>query len=92
MTPRDQQHLAYWLGTGCSLAEVEAVDKIGIVGNVRFSERARDWFRLIWTWSAPRFEGLAGFKHDRAYAKLGRERYNRRIQRIKQLGERLCQS
>lgn len=92
MTPRDRQQLSIWLETGASLNDVETVDRIGLVGNPRFTERARDWFRLIWTWSAVRFAGEAGRKHDRAYARLGREVYNRRIQRIKQLGERLCRS
>lgn len=85
MNCKDRQHLNYWLNAGLSLNEVEKVDRVGLVGNVRFSERARDWFRFFHTWGAQRFAGIAGQKHDRAYAALGSEGYKRRIQRVNRL-------
>jgi len=55
----------------------------------RLDAAALRWFVFLWTWSAPRFTGAAGRWHDQAFARLGVERYQRRIQRVRALGARL---
>lgn len=43
----------------------------------------RDWrlFKLLWTWSAPRFGGIAGRAQDRLYSPCGATALERRITR-----------
>jgi hypothetical protein len=55
----------------------------------RLDAAALRWFVFLWTWSAPRFTGAAGHRHDWALARLGVERYRRRVQRVRALGARL---
>lgn len=86
---RDQNTLATWLRTGMNLADVERIERHGLVGNARFSERTRDWFKFLWTWAAPRFSGAAAKKHDRAYKRLGKLGYDRRIARVQELVKKL---
>lgn len=85
MPPKDVCTLIGWLRNGVSLSVVESIPRHGLVGNERFSERARDWYRFFWTWSAFR----SGVEHDRAYQALGRDGYWRRIDRCKALLNRL---
>lgn len=47
------------------------------------------WFKFFWRWSAPRFAGVAGWRHDRAFDKLGFELYHKRIDRVKRMIARL---
>jgi hypothetical protein len=50
----------------------------------------RDWreFQFFWLWAAPRFGGDAGRRHDRAHARLGDQRYWRRLARVRALLDR----
>lgn len=89
LTSRDQATLAGWLRTRRTLHEVESINRLGLVGNARFSERTRDWFKFLWTWSAPRFAGPEGRRHGRAWDRLGRLKYDRRIERVQKLVQRL---
>lgn len=45
----------------------------------------RDWryYMLCWLWTAERFGGWQGQRHERAYARLGSELYQRRIARAR---------
>lgn len=88
MAPRDVCTLIGWLRGGVSLNVVESIPRHGLVGNARFSERARDWYRFFWMWSAFRSHPA----HDRAYQALGRDGYWRRIDRCKALLNRLKQN
>lgn len=90
MTMRDRIILAGWLRAGLSLAEVEAIPRIGLVGNERFSEAARRAYILIWSWSAPRMAGWAGAEQDRLYSKAGKALYQRRIERANGWAKRLA--
>mgnify|MGYP001263580501 CR=1 FL=1 len=85
LAPRDVCTLIGWLRGGVSLTVVESLPRYGLVGNARFAERARDWYRLFWMWSAFRSHPT----HDRAYQALGRDGYWRRIARCKALLNRL---
>ena len=60
-----------------SLAEVERSYYNGYV-----SEEVWRRFLFLWTWGTARFGGIYGARHDRAYAKLGRSAYERRIARV----------
>lgn len=83
MHPADMEQLACWLRSRASLADVERAQQYGLVGNQRFTEDAVRAYKLLWLWSAPRFGGEAGARHDEAYTKLGGSLYSRRIERAK---------
>jgi hypothetical protein len=89
MQIKDRLQLAVWLKSSASLAAVEQVCRFGLVENERFTEQAPRAFRLLWTWSAPRFSGEAGRLQERAYTKLGAARYNRRFERAKKFAQTL---
>jgi hypothetical protein len=86
---RDKEQLARWLASRATLAEVESVSSVGLVGNVRFSERARDAYSFLWRWSAQRFAGTAGAAQDRFYALHGADALTRRIARVRRVAVRL---
>lgn len=46
------------------------------------------WYCFFWTWTAARFGGAAASRQDRAYKRLGKTAYFRRIERAKMLYER----
>jgi len=50
-----------------------------------------DWYRFFWTWSAHRFSTVerSGPRQERAYERLGRDRFERRIARVRRLIARL---
>lgn len=54
MNLKDRNQVAIWLQSGASLREVEQTSPFGLVQNLRFTERARRTYRLIWTWSTHR--------------------------------------
>lgn len=83
MLMRDRIQLGYWLRGNASLADVENAGAIGLVENVRFTERARSKFRFVWAWSTERFEGRAGAAQERFYKLHGMAALNRRISRVK---------
>lgn len=90
MLIKDQIVLRNWLRSGATLAEVESVSQFGLVDNERFTEQARRAYKLLWTWSAPRFAGVAGMKQDRAYARIGGDRLRRRFERCNRIIAKLC--
>jgi hypothetical protein len=85
MSCKDREQLRRWLVSKASLTEVESVESIGIVGNIRFTDQALRAYKLLWTWSAPRFTGSAGFRQERFYRKRGAAALNRRFERCKAL-------
>lgn len=89
MNMQDRLQVATWLRSGASLSEVENTPRIGLVGNVRFSENAVRLFRLLWLWSAYRFGGFAGAEHDAVYKACGKDFYNRRIDRCQAIIEKI---
>lgn len=80
MQIKDRITLANW--KNASLSEVENVPAIGLVGNERFTPRAKRTFRLMHEWGAERFSSRA---QDRFYALHGRAAYLRRIARVQRL-------
>lgn len=48
------------------------------------------WYLFFWTWGAARFGGTAAHKQDRAFAKLGREAFERRRARVRAMRARLA--
>jgi hypothetical protein len=89
MLMKDQIVLRNWLRSGATLAEVESVSRFGLVDNERFTEQARRAYKLLWTWSASRFAGVAGLKQERAYARLGSDGLRRRFERCNRIIARL---
>lgn len=89
LTPKDRQQIAAWLNSGASYNDVVNAPRIGLVENERFSERAREVYIWLWTWSAHRFEGSAGRKQSDIYYRYGMAGLNRRIERVKRIIERL---
>lgn len=84
LSMQDSRILCGWVAGRASLADVESVDPIGIVGNVRFSERARRRFRLIWEWSAFRYSSRA---QDVFWNRHGRDAFYRRMARVRRMAE-----
>jgi len=89
MLMKDTIALGNWLRSKATLAEVESVSQYGLLDNERFTEQARRAYRLLWTWSAPRFGGIAGLKQERAYARLGADGLRRRFERCNRIIARL---
>ncbi len=89
MTPTETMILRGWLTSHASLGEVLRAQRLGLLGNERFNERTRDWFVLLWTWSAPRFGSIAGQLQDRYYNRCGKAAYERRIARCQKLIQRI---
>ncbi|MBM5458595.1 hypothetical protein H8F21_13580 [Pseudomonas sp. P66] len=81
MELKDRIQLARWLKCGATLAEVEDASHVGLVDNTRFTAVAVRAYKLLWTWSAPRFVGEAGHVQERYYDRCGRAAYNRRLER-----------
>lgn len=82
---QDQNALANWIGGGASLGDVLSASSIGIVGNVRFTERARRRYVAIWTWSAYRMGGIYAAKQDRFWNLHGKVAFERRMARAQTL-------
>lgn len=80
-TKRHEDRAACERAAHCTLSYYDATQ--------RLDSAALRWFRFIWRWSAPRFTSDAGMLHDQAFARLGRERYQRRIQRVRAFAARL---
>lgn len=55
MDMQDTQRVATWLQSGATLDEVLNAPRIGLLGNVRFSDAAVRAFCLIHKWSDYRF-------------------------------------
>lgn len=91
MRAKNAEQLRVWIVSRATLADVERAERVGIVGNERFSERARDWFRFVWTWSAPRFTGRAGQLQERYFARCGYAALLRRFERVRAIAARLVQ-
>jgi hypothetical protein len=51
--------------------------------NGGMSESAWRRYKFFWTWTDCRMGGVIGWRHDRAYRKLGSRRYWRRINRVR---------
>lgn len=81
----DQQVLHMWLTVKLSLADVEAAAEIGLVGNERFTQKAKHAYFHLWTWSADRFDGEAGRLQDAYYKRFGAQRLKKRIERCNRL-------
>ncbi len=86
MHPRDLVQLQVWLRSNASLADVESVERFGLLDNERFTEQARRAYRLLWEWSACRLSSEA---QARFYAKCGEAALLRRIDRAKSILSRL---
>lgn len=89
MNIKDKLQAYAWIQAGCSWYEVDNIQPIGLVGNVRFTSDAKRLFFLLWAWSAPRFSGRAGILQDRAYQTGGIAAVNRRIARCNRIIERI---
>lgn len=89
MEMKDKIQLQRWVASGASLAEVESVSRFGLVDNERFTERAREVYRWLWTWGAPRFSGTANAMQERVYAKHGMPALNRRYARVSRILARI---
>lgn len=77
MEMKDILAVSIWLRGRCSLADVEAADPTGLLGNTRFTPQAVRLYRLLWLWSGFR----SGPEHDRAWERLGSVGYARRLAR-----------
>lgn len=89
MNMKDTLQLSNWINSRASLADVESVDRYGIVGNERFTESARRAYVLIWQWSAHRFSGSIGARQGMLWNRHGRDFVERRIQRCKRLTDKI---
>lgn len=81
LTLQDKQQVAHWLRGGATLAEVRSIPAVGLVGNVRFTERARDLYTHLWGWSAHRCTGFYCVMQDKLFARGGLSAVDTRIAR-----------
>jgi hypothetical protein len=79
---RDSVVLSNWLAGNATLSEVNALSSVGLVGNVRFSEKARNRYIYYWVWSTVRFSGLPGMLQEAFYKRHGLDGLNRRFARV----------
>lgn len=63
-----------------SLSQAQDLRQRGVI-----SDRVYGHYCFLWLWSAPRFD----YRHEEFYRKFGKERYWRRISRVKTLVEEL---
>lgn len=89
LTPDERQTLQRWLRTNVSLHDIQQFDHVGLVGNVRFTNRCKRIYALLWTWSAPRFFSSAGEWQDACHRKNGQEFINKRMARCSAIIEAL---
>ena len=82
---KDRSVLATWLSAKLTLDDVESLQSTGLVENVRFTERARDVYFVLWTWSADRFHGESGRLQDEYVKRFGLQRLKKRLERCNQL-------
>jgi hypothetical protein len=89
LSPRDSERLATWLQTA-TYAEVKSVEATGLVENLRFGPRTKDWYFLIWDWAASHMGGEIADTQDALWNKWGGDFVIRRIARCKRMvSERL---
>ena len=86
MNSKDKQVLITWLVSKASLNEVENTARIGLVGNVRFSENAVRWYKFIWEFSCHRLSSTA---QDMLYNKHGLKALHRRFNRVNRIVSKL---
>lgn len=89
LSMKDRIQIARWLKSGATLDEVLNAPRFGLVENERFSERAREVYIWLWTWSAHRFEGKAGRQQNDIYCKYGMAGLYRRFARVNRIIENL---
>jgi hypothetical protein len=85
MNNKDKQQLRHWICSNASYNDVINASRFGLVENERFTERAREVFIFLWTWSAHRFEGAAGKLQNDIYYYHGMQGIDRRIARIQRI-------
>lgn len=90
MEMKDKLAVSTWLKSGASLADVETVANVGIVGNVRFTPQAVRAYKLLWTWCAFRFAGSAGRKQDNFFNKCGSTMFHNRLARANRIAAKLA--
>jgi len=84
MEMKDHLQLQTWLNARVPLSEVERVSRFGLCDNERFTERARDAYKLIWTWCGIN----SSYEQNRFYKRRGMEALDRRIARARRLVNR----
>lgn len=90
LPPKDALQLSYWLSSRATLQEVLEANRIGLVGNERFTEKARRVYVLIWEWSAHRFGGAIGARQEALYKRHGRAFLEARFKRVNNIARRLA--
>lgn len=89
---RNRITLSQWLRNRVSLAEVQDAARIGAVQNERFSERTRQWYFLIWKWSAVRISNELNASQDqeRYCGRRGFQALKQRMERINKIADRIA--
>lgn len=85
MLMKDKIAVGNWLRINLSYNEVMKISRYGLVENERFTDRAKEVYIFLWTWSAPRFEGLAGNLQEVVYKKHGHNALHRRYARVNRM-------
>jgi hypothetical protein len=65
-----------------SLNEAERAHRYGTVPDLEMR-----WFRFFWNWGCHRFSGNIGVRQDRAWGRLGKDAFTRRIARVQRMRE-----
>ena len=87
MELKDKLAVAGWLRGNCSMHEVERVQRTGLVGNERFTPRAKRTFALLWERGAYRFSST---KQERWYQLFGSAGVERRMERARSLARAIA--
>jgi len=90
MNMKDTLQVSHWLRSGATWNDVMQASRYGLVENERFTERAREVYTWLWTWSAPRFHGRANDLQDAIYAQHGMKALQRRYARVNRIIAKLC--
>ena len=92
MNIKDTLQLSNWINSRASLADVESVDRYGIVGNERFTESARAGVCAHLAMVRHRFSGSIGARQEMLWNRHGRDFVERRIQRCKRITQQFLKA
>lgn len=87
MKLKERAIIANW--RGLSAYEVENIQRLGLVDNIRFDERTRKTWLRVWYWSNFKFCDSGAWSQDKYWVRHGQVGLERRYARAQKLGKAL---
>ena len=86
---KDRRAIATWCRTKASYDSVANTSSIGLVENIRFTEKARCFYLKLWLWSS-----MKPSQHEQAiiWDKMGTDFVKRRIERANKISKSLAEN